>query len=88
LTTKEEIFAWLHRKAETNGFAVREAALDRVYWYDSKGGVYDKLLGAVVFVGVLVVTDPEKFCHAVCTGIGPQKAFGFGLLSVANFGVR
>lgn len=40
-------------------------------------------LGAVRFDGVLVVTDAEKLHIAICNGIGPQKAFGFGLLSIA-----
>ena len=35
------------------------------------------------FEGVLSVTDPPAFCNALATGIGPAKAFGFGLLSVA-----
>jgi CRISPR-associated protein Cas6/Cse3/CasE subtype I-E len=40
-------------------------------------------LSAVQFDGVLVVTDPDKLSVAVRNGIGPQKAFGFGLLSLA-----
>jgi len=40
-------------------------------------------LDAVRFDGVLVVTDPEKLLQAVRNGIGTQKAFGFGLLSLA-----
>lgn len=32
--------------------------------------------------GVLTVTDAELFTKTVLTGIGPAKAFGFGLLSV------
>jgi CRISPR system Cascade subunit CasE len=83
LTAKDEILGWLGRKAEAAGFVVREVAFDRVYWYDSKGGIHDKPLGAVVFDGVLEVTDPEPLRQAVHNGIGPQKAFGFGLLSVA-----
>ena len=83
LTTKDEILQWLYRKAGISGFEVREVAFDRVYWYDSKGGVQDKPLGAVVFDGVLVVTDPDKLREAVRNGIGTQKAFGFGLLSIA-----
>ncbi|GFO83041.1 MAG: hypothetical protein A49_26680 [Methyloceanibacter sp.] len=40
-------------------------------------------LTAVRFDGVLLVTDPSKLCEAVRLGIGAQKAFGFGLLSLA-----
>jgi CRISPR system Cascade subunit CasE len=40
-------------------------------------------LGAVRFEGMLQVIDSEKFRAALASGIGPAKAFGFGLLSVA-----
>lgn len=33
--------------------------------------------------GILVVTDPDNFLNTVIRGVGPAKAFGFGLLSVA-----
>jgi CRISPR system Cascade subunit CasE len=33
--------------------------------------------------GTLRVTDPPAFAQAIASGIGPAKAFGFGLLSVA-----
>lgn len=41
---------------------------------------------ATDFDGVLRVTDGKKFSEAVRLGIGPGKAFGFGLLSVARHG--
>lgn len=83
LRDKDEIFAWLKRKAEEHGFEVKDVAFDRIYWHESKGGKDAKPLGAVQFDGVLVVTDPDKLRDAVRKGIGPQKAFGFGLLSLA-----
>lgn len=83
ITEKDEIFTWLERKADENGFDVKDAAFDRVYWHDSKGGKDAKPLGAVQFDGVLVVTDPDRLRKAVRNGIGPQKAYGFGLLSLA-----
>lgn len=33
--------------------------------------------------GILAVTDPDRFARVLARGIGPAKAFGFGLLSVA-----
>ena len=33
--------------------------------------------------GELIVTDAEKLRETVANGIGPQKAYGFGLLSLA-----
>lgn len=38
---------------------------------------------AVLFEGILEVTDPEQLQHTLRAGIGSAKAFGFGLLSVA-----
>jgi len=39
--------------------------------------------GGVVFEGALRISDPARFREAVAAGIGPAKAYGFGLLSVA-----
>lgn len=41
-------------------------------------------LGAVRFDGILVVTASDTFRRTVATGVGPGKAFGFGLLSIAK----
>lgn len=38
---------------------------------------------AVRFDGILRVVDPERFRAALAEGIGPGKAYGFGLLSIA-----
>jgi CRISPR system Cascade subunit CasE len=38
---------------------------------------------AVVFDGLLRVTDTDALLQTLVQGIGPGKAFGFGLLSVA-----
>jgi hypothetical protein len=38
---------------------------------------------AVLFEGLLRVTDKDAFLETLTHGIGPAKAFGFGLLSVA-----
>lgn len=83
LKDRGAIFDWLQRKADANGFRVEAAGFDRVYWYDSKEGKDPKPLGGVQFDGILVVDDPDKLKEAVANGIGPQKAFGFGLLSLA-----
>jgi CRISPR system Cascade subunit CasE len=41
---------------------------------------------AVLFEGVLEVTDPAAFANTLAHGIGPAKGLGFGLLSVAPAG--
>jgi CRISPR system Cascade subunit CasE len=38
---------------------------------------------SVLFDGLLRVTDTNAFLQTVVRGIGPSKAFGFGLLSIA-----
>lgn len=42
------------------------------------------VLDAVTFQGVLEVTDAYAFRNALANGIGPGKAYGFGLMSVAR----
>ena len=70
---------WLHRHAEAGGFmvvAVRTTELP------ARGrGV--RLAGAL-FDGVLEVKDAGLFRAALAAGVGPAKAFGFGLLSIAR----
>jgi hypothetical protein len=39
---------------------------------------------AGLFEGVLICIDPDQLRDAITNGIGPAKAFGFGLLSVAR----
>lgn len=81
----EALRGWLERKAASNGFAVESLRTNEIRWWDSKGGHRSQAIAAVQFDGVLVVTDPDKLREAVRNGIGPQKAYGFGLLSLAPF---
>ena len=79
---------WLHRKAEQHGFTVL-AARDAPFRTASnrrKKQRYDKAEiphFGVRFDGVLEVTDSDRLLEAIRQGIGPAKAFGFGLLSLA-----
>ncbi|MEW6230192.1 MAG: type I-E CRISPR-associated protein Cas6/Cse3/CasE, partial [Bacillota bacterium] len=41
---------------------------------------------AVEFEGHLTVLDPERFRETLRRGVGPGKAYGFGLLSIAPAG--
>ncbi|MEW6230411.1 MAG: type I-E CRISPR-associated protein Cas6/Cse3/CasE, partial [Bacillota bacterium] len=49
------------------------------------GDDHGKKLRSVRYDGVLRVKDPTLFKKALFGGIGPGKAFGFGLLSVAPY---
>ena len=46
------------------------------------GGRRKLTFGATIFDGRLIVTDVDRFKRTLEDGIGPAKAFGFGLLSV------
>lgn len=85
LSSREEFVRWISRKAERGGFAVNEETLrtfSRGREYFEKQGMHG-LHSAVEFQGVLDVTDPAKFHKTFTLGIGPAKAFGFGLLVIA-----
>lgn len=78
---------WLVRKSETAGF--RPLAFDmlsRGLFKSRRNPSKDRSIQTHVcvdFEGLLQVTDPAAFAEAWCAGIGPAKAFGFGLLSLA-----
>ncbi|HWP40536.1 MAG TPA: type I-E CRISPR-associated protein Cas6/Cse3/CasE [Tepidisphaeraceae bacterium] len=79
---------WLQARARRAGFRLVEATLriPRIgYAYIRKGGPQDKpqRLRSVLYEGLLEVTNADDFRRALQSGIGPAKAFGFGLLSIA-----
>ena len=39
---------------------------------------------AALLEGTLTVQNTQRFQYALENGIGPAKAFGFGLLSISN----
>ncbi|NOG92330.1 MAG: type I-E CRISPR-associated protein Cas6/Cse3/CasE [Armatimonadetes bacterium] len=87
LKTEKEQMEWLLRKGEEHGFSVESCILTERVWHDTKENEQHKggpkpLIG-IQYDGILAVTDREKLHQAIQTGIGPQKAYGFGLLSVA-----
>src|SRR5690606_17791954 len=94
LAREEDQVAWLRRKAEASGFRLCSARLSSgesaesvilANWARSQGSKagHPLTLATVLASGVLEVTDSGRFREALCKGIGPGKAFGCGLLSVA-----
>ena len=82
----DQLHDWLTRQAESAGFSLDNASTTVQAGYifvsktrDGKG----QRLRSVRYDGILEVTDPDKFRNTLVQGIGPGKAFGFGLLSVA-----
>lgn len=96
LRGEEEQVEWLRRKGEAQGFqlvdvsaradapnvrARRETKLTGRRKGEGNGRLS---FGSVLFEGELTVTDAELFRQAVERGVGPGKAYGFGLLSLAR----
>lgn len=86
LDFEDEQRDWFEDKGDFHGFQVDSCRISDRYWHDSKGGEFNrgmpKLLKGIQFDGELTVTDRDLFFKALADGIGTQKAFGFGLLSV------
>ncbi len=52
-------------------------------WREEPGtGTRRLIFAAVVYEGMLEITDADAFRRALVGGIGPAKAYGFGLLSI------
>lgn len=79
---------WLDSRAEKLGFSLNEDEFQTVQskWYDfhkkdCAGSARVRLL-SVTFEGILTVTDAKQFKETLCNGIGREKAYGQGLLTI------
>lgn len=84
LVKTEDQLEWLARKALQHGFDLHHANIAASGAGERQrsrriGGVFQ----GVLYEGRLIVRDPDVFRNALADGIGPGKAFGFGLLSIA-----
>jgi len=84
--------AWLQRKATAAGFELVEGWSGQpdlrvtdhapVHGHRSDGGERRRItFEGVTFEGLLRVNDPTAFRSLVASGVGPARAYGFGLLS-------
>ncbi|NOQ14507.1 MAG: type I-E CRISPR-associated protein Cas6/Cse3/CasE [Methyloprofundus sp.] len=84
---QEKGMNWLERKGQQHGFSVKnwDVAIgnDKEYTISSKEKK-NFLIRTLDFEGKLIVTDVDLFLKALKNGIGPAKAFGCGLLSIAK----
>jgi CRISPR system Cascade subunit CasE len=81
-----ELYNWLARRADPAGFSIDRdsTAVQAGYIYVNKtSDGPGQRLRSVRYDGILKITDPAHFQESLICGIGPAKAFGFGLLSVA-----
>lgn len=95
LLAEEDQRQWLARKADAGGFRVIKNSLlvvplgtlnsrpkDQTRRNDQKIRTWY----GVRFEGGLEVVDPAAFAETLTNGVGPAKAFGFGLLSIMRNG--
>jgi len=83
ITKQNDYIIWLEEKAKNGGFELRDIynmLSMNVSCYKKIVGKIDKF--SVSVDGLLCVQDFDKFNQTICTGIGRNRAFGFGLLSV------
>ena len=82
---EEAQLEWLKRQGVRHGFAVKAGVVSASDLLESKrkpGG--NITVQQVCFDGVLEVQEPPSVRNALLDGIGPAKAFGCGLLSLAR----
>ena len=85
LDTPEARAEWLRRKGEQGGFEIVQVDEigDREDICGYRRGTKIKNSG-VVFTGLLRISDPEAFWQSYSAGIGPGKAYGMGMLTLAR----
>lgn len=85
ISKREDLLAWLERKAAQHGFTLVPGEIRTVpqprqpFLKAGKPGLHT----ATEFTGILTVTDPALFREAFIHGIGSAKAFGFGMLCLS-----
>ena len=85
LRQPQERREWLERKAEQNGFSILHAQEQEQLHVSGRHGENQggrMYHDAYHYQGVLQITNAEAFRKAVQRGIGPGKAYGFGMMMV------
>lgn len=85
LTDPAERSAWLARQGEKYGFAVlecHEVNESQTISISRASGSFK--ISATAWVGVLRITDADHFWEAWQEGIGPEKAYGLGLMLLSR----
>ena len=84
--TTEQQKQWLLNRAEKNGFTLSENNFDIIERDNRKFRRNGKSVtfSTVTFEGLLTITDQKMFSSALQKGIGREKAYGCGLLTLAK----
>lgn len=76
----QERLEWLKKQGTRYGFKVIQAQVSD--YKENKIRKYGFTVKSVTFEGILQVTDTKKFKQALRRGIGREKAYGCGLMTV------
>lgn len=87
ITTVQKQREWLVKQGSKKGFRLEETQFDVVQseWKTIKKNGKEIHILSASFEGVLTVTDADTFCQTLTSGIGRQKAYGMGLLTVVPY---
>jgi CRISPR system Cascade subunit CasE len=84
LLNQKDQMAWMERQGEHHGFSIQSLTISpHELLNSSRDGKPPICIQRVRFEGFLAVRRTAAFEQALTAGIGPAKAFGCGLLSVA-----
>ena len=78
---------YLERQSAKYGFDLihDQYEITRSEWKTFKKGKKMSYILSVTYEGILQVTDADQFCDALINGIGREKAYGMGLLTVMSY---
>lgn len=77
---------WLVGRSQRHGFQLLESNVEDLDWVEIKRRNRAIKFARATMTGRLRVTDQASFKEALMSGIGPQKAFGCGLLLIKRAG--
>jgi CRISPR system Cascade subunit CasE len=84
LVSEDTQLDWLARQGERLGFSVEAGLVTGSGVLNGRKGDVRISLQRTCFEGILKVLNVDSVMAAMQAGIGPGKAFGFGLLSIAR----
>lgn len=80
----EAQIAWLIQKGQEYGFELLQVSIAATGVGELlRSPATGRTFQGVLFEGRLVIRDGSRFHRAVTSGLGPGKAYGFGLLSIS-----
>jgi CRISPR system Cascade subunit CasE len=86
LISENAQLAWLAKQGQRQGFNIKSAVVTACDMLKIRKGETSISVQRTCYEGILTAADIALLETAIKVGIGPGKAFGCGLLSLARFG--